>query len=137
MKGIYECCAINRAGIGRAVIHLTVKEMEYFRSVVNDRIVSVDELKDAYLSVDVTSDKLKVKWYWDGDEVDYNNQRFQLIESGCKRILKVACKIIIRLINRKRKVVICVIYQMYCFSCSIYIILLSLPYSLAVHHLAF
>ena len=49
-KGIYECCAINRAGIGRAVIHLTVKEMEYFRSVVNDRIVSVDELKDAYLS---------------------------------------------------------------------------------------
>ena len=50
LKGIYECCAINRAGIGRAVIHLTVKEMEYFRSVVNDRIVSVDELKDAYLS---------------------------------------------------------------------------------------
>lgn len=49
-EGIYECCAINRAGIGRAVIHLTVKEMEYFRSVVNDRIVSVDELKDAYLS---------------------------------------------------------------------------------------
>ena len=50
LEGIYECCAINRAGIGRAVIHLTVKEMEYFRSVVNDRIVSVDELKDAYLS---------------------------------------------------------------------------------------
>ena len=45
---------------------------------------------ESFFVVDVTSDKLKVKWYWDGDEVDYNNQRFQLIESGCKRILKVA-----------------------------------------------
>ena len=88
-EGIYECCAINRAGIGRAVVHLTVKELQYFRNVSGPRVVIVDELKDAYLSVDVTDDKIPVVWSRDNDQIDHD-ERFQLIQSGCKRILKLS-----------------------------------------------
>ena len=73
-KGIYECCAINRAGIGCAVIHLTVKEMEYFRSVVNDRIVSVDELKDAYLSGKLSDSHFY--WSLSGDQSETGLKAF-------------------------------------------------------------
>ena len=95
-EGIYECCAINRAGIGRAVVHLTVKELQYFRNVNGPRVVIVDELKDAYLSVDVTDEKIPVIWSRDGEDVDVSSDdRFQLISSGCKRILKL-CKARVR-----------------------------------------
>ena len=40
--------------------------MEYFRSVVNDRIVSVDELKDAYLSGKLSNSHLY--WLLSGDQ---------------------------------------------------------------------
>ena len=44
-EGIYECCAINQAGIGRAVVDLSVKELDIFRPSKSERLVIVDEGK--------------------------------------------------------------------------------------------
>ena len=50
-----------------------------------------EPLIDAFLAVDVTSDKIQVVWSKSGSDVSPgNNPRFQIIESGCKRILKVS-----------------------------------------------
>ena len=89
-EAVYECCAINQAGIGRAVVDLTVKELDVFRAAKTERIVLVDEGKDAFLAVDVVSEKVAVVWSKFGVDVSGNEGRYQLIESGNKRILKVS-----------------------------------------------
>lgn len=88
-EGIYECCAINQAGIGRAVVDLTVKELDVFRSSRTERVVVVDEGKDAFLAVDVVNEKIQVVWSKSRIDVSGQESRYQLIESGHKRILKI------------------------------------------------
>ena len=87
-EGIYECCAINKAGIGRAVVDLTVKEQEVFRPVKSSRLVVVDEGKDAFLAVDVVDAKFQVVWSKDGEDVEQDD-KFKLMCAGNKRILKI------------------------------------------------
>lgn len=48
--------------------------MEYFRSVVNDRIVSVDELKDAYLSGKLSNSHFY--WSLSGDQSEAGLKAF-------------------------------------------------------------
>ena len=88
-EGIYECCAINKAGIGRAVVDLTVKEQEVFRPVKSSRLVVVDEGKDAFLAVDVVDAKFEVIWSKEGEDVEQAG-RFKLMNAGNKRILKIS-----------------------------------------------
>ena len=58
-EAVYECCAINQAGIGRAVVDLTVKELDIFRQSKTERVVVVDEGKDAFIAVDVVNEKIQ------------------------------------------------------------------------------
>ena len=81
---------LNQAGIGRAVVDLTVKEVDVFRAIKSERVVVVDEGKDAFLAVDVVTEKIQVIWSKLGIDVIENESRYQLIESGHKRILKIS-----------------------------------------------